>query len=353
MEKYFFSAKPLDFLSINIIKQLYKYGPRNISFISRQLGYPKRTIYMKYTSLINKLNLKVKAELRYNMLGLVHTFIIYKPKKMKYYKEIIEKLKENPYFIEIWRYSSNIFSLLVRALIPVEAISYLYEYIDPYKLEEHARVYTTSSPYPILPDFSFYNNENHYWGYSTDFTVDENEKVFIPEDPKSFRIFVDNIDLEIINRILDDASIRISSIAKELKLSRPRIKYHFDNHIHPILLDRYIVDFQRFNEPTIKILVYLQYKNKRETLKAAKFYLKAPFIHFIYKEIKKYGLFLLLEIPRREFEEILYAYISKIYEISDPTNYFYLILNSKIYKKYIPIEFFSNKKWNINIFNQI
>jgi len=352
LEKYFFSSKPLDFLSVKIIKQLYKYGPRNISFISRQLGYPKRTIYLKYTTLINKLNLKIKAMFKYNMLGLVHTFLLFTPKKMKYYKDIIKRIEKNPYFLELWQYHSNVFSILSLALVPIEAISFLYDLVDSYMLQEPVRVYTTTSPFPILPNFNFYNFENFYWYYDPSSVIKESDNIYLPEDPKSFKILIDEIDLEIIKKIQNDASVKISSIAKELNLSRPRIKYHFDNHIHPILLDRYAVDFQRFNEPTIDVLVYLLFKNKRETMKAASFFLNNPFIHYLYKEIKKYGIFLRLEVPRRDFEKILFSYLNRIQEESDVRKYFYLILGRRIYRKNIPSKLFSNKKWNVDIFRQ-
>jgi len=350
LEKYLFYAKPLDFLSISILKELYRFGPRNISFISRHLGFPKRTIYLKYTKMIEKINLKIKAVPKYSMLGLVHTFVLITPRSISYYHDILEKIRDNPYFIEAWQFHNNVLSLASIAVVPIEAISYLYDFIETFKLAEHVRVYTTQTPYPFLPDFTQYNIANTYWEYTTGDFSHNYDKIYLPDDPRSFKLLVDKIDLEIIKKLHEDASIKMSTIAKQLNISRPRVKYHYDNHVHPILLDRYAVVFSRFNEPTIYTILYTLFKSKRDLAKAIAFLSRGPFLHYICKEIKKQGAIFFLEIPRRSLEDLLYNYLKALDKNTRIKRYFYLILGKKIFERNISTNLFDNKRWNVDIF---
>jgi len=224
----------LDETNLKIIDYLKRIGPRNMSEIARYIGEDPKKVSYRFNAMKTRVGLIIRALPSYSSMGLTNT-VVFLPLDHKRVEAVKNSLIKAKVPKKIYRVYGNISGIIAQLIVPDEKIPYLKDSISSILLKKEVKfmkiLYLTDFFFP-MPDLSKLNLTYRIWDYmpselKKDFMQGERMKL-IEEKTK---VYIDNIDIHILSKLVEDATIPLLKIAEEIGTSPANLKYHFDNHI--------------------------------------------------------------------------------------------------------------------------
>ncbi len=344
----------LDELNIKLIKEVYLRGPRNLSLIARNLKAPKRTIHARFIKLKREGLLSVHALPNFHKLGLINilVFITVKP---EFYSLVVEVLKSHDYLYRLYSIQGFRNGVYAHFTIPIDRVKNFEKYIS--ELEKGKAVSKVNMNYvgdfrSFLPNFDYFDVKNKIWIFDVDSYIAEIRSGRFDrlrfDEPDSFKVDADKMDVIIVHWLQKDAMTRFASIARMKKVSRSLVKYHYDTHVADKLINQYIVYTPRFIPHTSGFfLLEIEFEDLPGL---EKFSFSLANTHYAFlgsKEIKKHRIFMEIEAPIEDIDQVLPLFVEKLAKECGIVNYAVSMLRkSTYYWKPLSVELFSkSREW--------
>ncbi|RSN74339.1 MAG: hypothetical protein DSO07_09435 [Thermoproteota archaeon] len=300
----------LDDTNLRIIDAIKKIGPRNMSRIARYVGEDPKKVSYRFNVIKNKTGLVIRALPSYSSMGLTNT-VLFLPLSHVRVEPVKKALISMKIPKKIYRTYGNISGLMVQMIVPNQKIHSLSDIISSILLEEEKKslklLYLTDFIVPTL-DFSRLSLTYKIWDYAPselkkDFLKGERMKL----EEKQTMVPVDKIDVYILSKLADDATIPFLQMTKETKISPARLKYHFDNHIikRKMIRDYYIY-FPRYSPEFAGFFSFEFTFDKEEYMERFLYALnRSIYSHGFAKELGKLRIVALMEIFWGDLSEVL------------------------------------------------
>lgn len=333
-------AAELDRRDAALLGEVYRFGSRNLSFISRQLGMPKRTAHMRFARLEKRVGLRVRCIPRYGSLGLV-PFII-RAEGGRRVSRALGRLRRIPYITEIFSFASPRLGYLAFGALPHDyVLEFEGELIRKFRGLSIEVRYTTS-PIPVMPDFSKYDFARKKWILSLDYMSPRDISDVLHLDWRVSRPLMDRIDAAMISFLQVNDRMRLSTVARKIGVSRSLLKYHYDNHVKVLLVGRFLVCFRRFSGPSASVLLSVETPRLAD---AVGLLASTPFLVKAWGELRRGGAFLLLEVPLTSPGSLIYSIVECLLDRVDARDHGVLVLGERILWRPIPSGLYDGKRW--------
>jgi DNA-binding Lrp family transcriptional regulator len=300
----------LDETNLKIIDAIKKIGPRNLSEVARYIGEDPKKVSYRFNLIRSKTGLIVRALLSYSSMGLTNTmvFITLDHKRVEPVKRLIESMVIPK---KIYRVFGNMNGIVAQLIVPSKRIFFLEEVLRNMLTREEfeeMKILNLTDFIPTSPDLSRLSLTYRIWDYtSNELKRDFLEGKRISIDENLNEAYLDKIDIYILSKFAEDATIPLIRIAKELKTNPVKVKYHFDNHIMKQGLIRdYYIYFPRYS-PELSGWFFFEFTFDREDYMERFLYAlsRSVYVHGFAKELGKFRVIALLEMFWGDLSDVL------------------------------------------------
>lgn len=300
----------LDETNLKIIDSVKRLGPRNMSKIARYIGEDPKKVSYRFNMIKTRANLIIRALPSYSSMGLTNTMVLLPldHKRVDHVKRILETMRIPK---KIYRVFGNMSGIIAQLIIPNKMIFLLGEIMRKFLTKEEFEamriLYLTDFIF-TTPDFSRLSLTYRIWDYapselSRDFL--EGKRISIDESLRE--VYLDKVDIYILSRLAEDATIPLLKIAEELGTNAVKIKYHFDNHlIKQGIIRDYSIYFPRYS-PELSGWFFFEFTFDREDYMERFLYAlnKSIYVHAFAKELGKPRVIALLEMFWGDLSDVL------------------------------------------------
>ena len=342
----------LDSLNIQLIKEIYNIGPRNLSMIARKLNVPKRTVHARFIKLRNEGLLSIHVLPKFHKLGMMNisVFLEVRPGFRTIISEI---LKSHDFLYRMYFTFGHKTDIFAHFTIPVERIKNFERYLNELRkgyAVSSLKMSFTGEYIAFLPNFDFFDEKNKIWkfdvkSYISDIQSGKFDRLHFTE-PDSYKVSVDEIDVTILHWLQKNALTRFATIAKVKNVSRSLIKYHYDTHVEDKLICGYIVYTPRFIPHTSGLYLFeFEFEDLPGLEKFAFAIANTPFICLATKEIRRNKIYVELEIPIDDIETTIPSLVENLAKECGLTRQaVFMLRKSTYYWKPIPVSLFDEEK---------
>lgn len=228
-------AQQLSQTNIRIFSAMWKYGPRNLLEVSRQIGMPFTSVYHRMAKIESKAEELAALFPAVSGLGLIRATLLVAASP-GYEREVTEALKAP----NLWRavtLCEGTFTHISIQLIPLKYVrefkSYIQQLVDRKLITNFSIVYT-GDYLPNFPDFDYYNPTENKWEFDWAgwfASVSAGSEPAPLDDPEAYTITVRKQDLLIIKELELDARRSFTDIAKATGMTAQVVKYHYDQKL--------------------------------------------------------------------------------------------------------------------------
>lgn len=345
----------MDLLDVRILTCLDKYGPRNVSVISRRLGAPYETVRKRLKRLVSRFFVEFPLSVFHTYIGLKKAFV-FADAVLGYEDALFDSMKANDFWIYVGRYYGRCEGCYAIYTVPVDYLGQFEDFVHELgetDIAQNVRVIWSTCLHTINPTENWFDPDSQRWVLNWKAWTEE-----IPEqgtelpptlvEPKEFPIKADDIDIVILAKLEPDYTRRMKDIAKILDMTPEAVEYHFKNHILKRgLIEKSQVFFRRFDEATSDFFAFtFRFDNEVKTAKFASSLLDKPFVYGLGKIIGENGLVAHICLPRREFRRFIRS-LSGLVREGLLKEYKYLIEDfEKKEGQTISYEYFKEGSWN-------
>ncbi|MEM3771849.1 MAG: hypothetical protein QXW80_06030 [Candidatus Micrarchaeia archaeon] len=229
-----------------IVEAIKKYGPKNISAISRATGLPIETVRYRIRNQLKEMGIRFHISINYLKLGLVRSwlFLDFSVHTMKNVPEILDLLAKRGYLTYYARVIPHGYYIAIPT-IPYSALEKYKHFLDELVSMDILKEYRmTDLQYlkhlSLRPEF--YDFTTRTWNVpwsKLDYEI-KKEPVQIQMDYS--RVPIDKIDLLILKEFQINASQSLTSIAKKINVLEKQVRYHYKKHIEEgKIIENYVV----------------------------------------------------------------------------------------------------------------
>ena len=232
-----------------IVEAIKKYGPKNISAISRATGLPAETIRYRIKNQLKEMGIRFHVSINYLKLGLVRSwlFLDFSLQVTKIVPEILDLLAKRGYLTYYAKVIPHGYYIAMPT-IPYSALEKYKNFLDELVRLDILKEYRMTD-LQYLKHLSlrseFYDFTTRTWNVPWSKLDYETKR-----EPSSIqmdysRVPIDKIDLLILKEFQINASQSLTSIAKKINVPEKQVRYHYKNHIEEgRIIDNYIVRWQ-------------------------------------------------------------------------------------------------------------
>jgi len=338
----------LDELNTQIVAEVFRLGPRNLSEVARTIGASKRTVHARFTKLRRKGLLHVRAVPVYHSMGLIGVYLFARVPPSRR-AGALKALSANDYVREV-RYCVGRFNgLLAQLAIPVERVKEFEEYVGELErlgaLEDYQIRYVVDFK-PFLPNFSYFNFKARRWEFSAERFLSDMSRYGLGRvalrDPEHFRADLDYLDVLIVWALERDATTRLATIARIANVNRSLIKYHMDVHVSSRLIRGYAVEMPFFAPGTYgTYLLEAEFSDPSGLASFAYAMSRTPYARVMCKEYRRDALFVTLEVPVSEVCSLVFDVVGELSEEHGLTSYeFHMLSLTSALRRPLPKDLF-------------
>jgi len=352
LRRYVRELKHLDELNVQMIREIHRVGPRNISEIARMIGASKRTVHARFSKLREEGLLKIKAVPTYHLLGLigVHLFANI---SLKSKVNVIDVLSVNDYLYEVRYCLGKYRGLLAKFIIPIERVKEFEEYVD--EIEDAGFLENCIIRYivdlrPFLPNMSYFDFKSRSWHFNPEMFLNNLNRYgvgrIVLKDPEYFRLDVDRLDVLIVWALEQDATVKLATIARIAKVSRALVKYHYDVHVSNKLIKGYLIETPFFTQGTYSLfLLEVKFHEALGLERFAYIMSRTPYIRTMCKEYRRDTLFVTLEIPISDVCPFMFKIVNELSNKCRIASYqLHMLSTDVIMQRSIPKDLFEEDK---------
>lgn len=232
-----------------IVEAIKKYGPKNISAISRATGLPAETIRYRIKNQLKEMGIRFHVSINYLKLGLVRSwlFLDFSLQVTKIVPEILDLLAKRGYLTYYARVIPHGYYIAMPT-IPYSALEKYKNFLDELVRLDILKEYRMTD-LQYLKHLSlrseFYDFTTRTWNVPWSKLDYETKKEPSPIQMDYSRVPIDKIDLLILKEFQINASQSLTSIAKKINVPEKQVRYHYKKHIEEgQIIDNYIVRWQ-------------------------------------------------------------------------------------------------------------
>ncbi len=349
--------KMLDPVNATIIEALGKSDPRNLLALAKEIDLPPTTLTFRVKKLMKKGFLRIRAKVNSHKLGLMKAVLIADANHG--HVEALLKAIEN---IGYWTYTARCYGRCngVYAVFsfPFEQRAALEEYLEKARhigaISNYILLWTTNI-FEVAPNFDWFDFKRRTWNFGWHKWLDEvvNSSADLPErleDPESYEIEVDYIDLLILKELEKDGMQDFTELSKVAKITPQAVRHRFHQHVlkRELIAEYEVAIFPYPLQISDLYTFVFSFANERALAKFAASLVDKPFVVSRAKVIGKNSLVVHHYIPKVEFsnfvESLNHLAVSGIIE-----DFFYVSLDVASFKRQtVSYEFFHEGKWQYN-----
>jgi len=350
-------SKFLDKTNAQILTQLAKHGPRNISTIAKTTNLPVTTVNFRLKKLIQKGLLKITANPNLPRLGLAKAFfVVHAP--LGQHKNLLRIIKS----IDYWTYIIRCYGkadgycayLAFPAMHKKELDIYLQTAAEQTIIPKYTLLWTTNSHY-ATPNFQWYNFKEKRWKIQWQQWVSgiQTASGRLPKslkDTQDNQIMADKADLLIIKELEKDATTDLNELAKLLKITPQAIGNRYKTHIiQRNLISNYNVDIYPFPLEISELYNFtIDFENQKNLAKFVNASNEKPFIVSYTKTAGKNTLIINIYIERKEFPNLIDA-LNQLHADQIIKDFTYITLEpTEYHRQTISYEYFEKGQWAFN-----
>lgn len=232
-----------------IVEAVKKYGPKNISAISRTTGLPAETIRYRIKNQLKEMGIRFHVSINYLKLGLVRSwlFLDFSLQVTKIIPEILDLLAKRGYLTYYARVIPHGYYIAIPT-IPYSALEKYKNFLDELVRLDILKEYRMTD-LQYLKHLSlrseFYDFTTRTWNIPWSKLDYETKKESTPIQMDYSRVPIDKIDLLILKEFQINASQSLTSIAKKINVPEKQVRYHYKKHIEEgRIIENYIVRWQ-------------------------------------------------------------------------------------------------------------
>ena len=232
-----------------IVEAIKKYGPKNISAISRATGLPAETIRYRIKNQLKNMGIRFHVSINYLKLGLVRTwlFLDFSLQVTKIIPEILDLLAKRGYLTYYARVIPHGYYIAIPT-IPYSALEKYKNFLDELVRLDILKEYRMTD-LQYLKHLSlrseFYDFTTRTWNIPWSKLDYETKKEPTAIQMDYSRVPIDKIDLLILKEFQINASQSLTSIAKKINVPEKQVRYHYKKHIEEgRIIENYIVRWQ-------------------------------------------------------------------------------------------------------------
>ena len=232
-----------------IVEAIKKYGPKNISAISRTTGLPAETIRYRIKNQLKEMGIRFHVSINYLKLGLVRSwlFLDFSLQVTKIIPEILDLLAKRGYLTYYARVIPHGYYIAIPT-IPYSALEKYKNFLDELVRLDILKEYRMTD-LQYLKHLSlrseFYDFTTRTWNIPWSKLDYETKKESTPIQMDYSRVPIDKIDLLILKEFQINASQSLTSIAKKINVQEKQVRYHYKKHIEEgRIIENYIVRWQ-------------------------------------------------------------------------------------------------------------
>ncbi|MBC7092235.1 MAG: AsnC family transcriptional regulator [Nitrososphaeria archaeon] len=232
-----------------IVEAIKKYGPKNISAISRATGLPAETIRYRIKNQLKEMGIRFHVSINYLKLGLVRSwlFLDFSLQVTKIVPEILDLLAKRGYLTYYARVIPHGYYIAMPT-IPYSALEKYKNFLDELVRLDILKEYRMTD-LQYLKHLSlrseFYDFTTRTWNVPWSKLDYETKQEPSPIQMDYSRVPIDKIDLLILKEFQINASQSLTSIAKKINVPEKQVRYHYKTHIEEgKIIENYIVRWQ-------------------------------------------------------------------------------------------------------------
>ncbi len=228
----------LDSIDAEILTELSKCDPRNISLLARIVKRPIETVRYRYNRMERILDLRLTSYVVYSKLGLkrLSVFCYLSPKQLKPAGKALENLDYWTYLARFYGVTDGYYGVYA---LPADQSDFLAKYLATMSqngLLKHYAAYATGNPHVLAANFSGFDFNNHTWRFEWSKWLGELDRTAEATppglgDPSDYTVHADKVCMKILERLEDNSATSFVNIAGAIGLTPQDIRYHYFRHI--------------------------------------------------------------------------------------------------------------------------
>ncbi len=349
----------LDFLDVNILEGLAKYGPRNISKVAKKLNIPRGTVVSRIKRISSSFYLRLSANVYHTNLGLKKA-VVFAEANPGYEDLLFDCMKVNKFYIYLSRCYGAFEGCLGTYVIPKNQTTKFEQFIQEMKklgLANEIQLFWSTCFHTVNRTSNWFDSPSEMWIFQWDKWIEEipkkgTELPYTLVDPEDFLIKADKTDLFIIKELEKDATLSLTTIAKKLETTLQNVHYHYRFHvIERGLIEDFQIAFLPFERALSDMFCFVfKFDSWEKMAKFALSLLDKPFAYTVGKVLGQNAIIAYVYLPRPEFRSFVEK-LSELVRSGFLQSYDYRIQDSrqgKLSRETIPYEFFKDGAWIYN-----
>jgi len=346
----------LDFIDINILEGLAKYGPRNITKVAKELKIPRGTVLSRIKRMSSSFFLRLVTSVYHTNLGMKKA-VVFANATPGQEDLLFNCMKVNKFYIYLSRCFGMFEGCAAVYVIPEEhTIEFEHFLIELRKsgVAQDIKMLWSTCFHTVNRTRKWFDSSCETWIFPWDEWLEEipskeTELPYTLKDPESFTLNADDTDLFIVKELEKNATIRLAAIARKLGTTLQNIRYHYEMHV---IKHGLIEDFQMamlpFERTTSDMLFFVfRFDSEEKMARLAQSLLDKPFVIIVGKVLGENAMVSQMYLPRLEFRKFIDA-LSKLVRSGFLQSYDYVFQDlrpGKWLRMTIPYEFFKNGSW--------
>jgi len=345
----------LDETNAQILAELAKHGPRNISTIAKATNLPITTVSFRLKKLIEHGLLRITANPNLPRLGLAKAFLTAEA-PLGQHGALLKIIKNTDYWTYITRCYGRTDGYCAYFAFPATHKKELEDYLEEATKLGHIRqqaLYWTTNSYYSTPNFQWYNFKEKEWKLEWQEWINDiqNASSKTPEaliENKDYETIADKADLLIIKELEKDATIDLKRMAILLQITPQGLGNRYKTHIiRRQLVAGYNVDIYPFPIEISELYNFiLDFTDPKTLAKFVNASNEKPFMVSYAKAIDSNTLITNIYIERKEFPN-LNDTLNQLHSQNIIRKFSYITLEPTAYhRQTISYEHFENGKWS-------
>jgi DNA-binding Lrp family transcriptional regulator len=346
--------KTLDAVNAKILEGLGKHNPRNLLAFANKIGLPPTTVAFRVKSLIKNDFLAIRAKLNSHKLGLSKAVLIAEINHGQ--ADVLFRAIEN---IGYWTYISRCYGrfngFLAVFSFPYEYKKELKEYLEKAKQTgalSRCELLWTTNIHEVAPNFDLFDFRKRTWSFPWTRWINEvshssNDLPHWLDDPESYDVQVDYIDLLILKELEKSGLEDFTKISKVAKITPQAVRHRFQEHlIKRNLVAEYEVAIFPYPLPISEMCAFvLDFPSKHALARFANTLDSKPFVVNYAKTIGQNSLLVHFYVPKTEFPNLVEA-LNSLTAKEQIGSFFYVSIDVPSFRRQtVSYEYFHDGKW--------
>jgi DNA-binding Lrp family transcriptional regulator len=347
----------LKYDDLKIAEGLAKYSPRNISQVARKLGMPTEMVRRRIKRMKSRNILWLHTNIYHTYLGLKKAVLVAEAAP-GYEKFLPELMKTNEFWIYIARCYGKFEGCLGVFTIPQNHCQDFENFTAKLKetgASKKPHIFWSTCFQKVNPTTNWFDSKSQTWGFpwkewEREIPAKETTLPWTLQDPETFPIKGDYVDIFILKEMEKDATVDLNDIAKKLGLTLQGVKYHYQEHVVKRgLVENFEVELLPFNQADSDFyFFFFEFPDMKKMAKFALSLMDKPFVLVLGKILGQPGLMSQLYLPKRELKRFKDS-LSTLVRTGFLRNYDSLIYYSGEWtRQTISYECFKNGTWIYN-----